>query len=255
MKIYIAIFNKKSIINKKNYTHIQLNSNINSTDDVLIKDNSGDNISAKNPNYCELTGLYWIWKNSKEKIVGLVHYRRFFYKNSIIFNKKNVLSEENIEKILEKYDFIVPQAGYLIGSNIEKQYKEAHDINDLYKCGDVIKTIYPDYYDTFNKVINSNHYVPYNMFISEKKLIDNYCNWLFTILNEVEKSVDLDSKTSYNKRVFGFLSERLFNVWLIKNNFKVKQCPVYNVEIPLYKQILVSIIKKIYKVVTFNEKI
>lgn len=245
MKIYIAIFNKLPNINEKGYYNLQLGA-VNSEKIISpIRDNIGENISEKNSIYCELTGLYWIWKNIDDKIVGLTHYRRFFYKNPLIFNKKKILSEKDVINILDKYDIIVPQAGHLFASSIYKQYKKAHDIDDLEKCGKIIKEKYPEYYETFTNVMKSNCYHPYNMFICKKKIINNYCEWLFTIFNELEKEIDISKKDKYNRRVFGFLGERLFNVWIINNNYKLKECPVYNIELPLWKQEIISIIKKI----------
>ena len=83
------------------------------------------------------------------------------------------------------------------------------------------------------------------MCIMNKKNFDNYCKWLFDILFEVEKRVDMSNYTDYEKRLFGFLSERLLNVWLEENNLKLKELDVYNVEDSYFKQRLISIIKNI----------
>jgi hypothetical protein len=246
MEVYVGVFNKLPNIKSKGYINLQLGAE-NSTNNITdAKDNSGDNISHKNPNYCELSGLYWIWKNASNDIVGLTHYRRFFYRHTIIFNKNNVIKEEQVEKILKNYDVIVPEEGHLFKKSIYEQYKESHNIGDLEKCGQVINKLYPDYYDTFNKVIQANHYHPFNMFIGKKQIIDEYAKWLFSVLFELENYIDITKKDRYNSRVYGFLGERLFNVWIIKNKIKIKELPVYNVESPIVKQEIISVIKNIF---------
>ena len=60
------------------YTPILVGANKNSNPDHFVQDNEGDNISDKNFSYCELTGLYWMWKHSKSQNIGLSHYRRYF---------------------------------------------------------------------------------------------------------------------------------------------------------------------------------
>ena len=83
----------------------------------------------------------------------------------------------------------------------------------------------------YDKVMDSKKLYQYNMLIAKKELVDEYCHWLFSILFELEKITDISDYDKYNKRIYGFLSERLFNVWLEKNdNLKVKELPVNNVE-------------------------
>ena len=64
------------------------------------------------------------------------------------------------------------------------------------------------------------------MFVSHSKVVKDYSDWLFNILFELEKKVDLSQYDSYNQRMFGFLSERLFNVWLHHQNLKIKEVTV-----------------------------
>ena len=191
-----------------------------------IEDNTGDNISDKNANYCELTALYWIWKNRLD-VVGITHYRRFFCKNILNKYKKNVLEINEIEKMLKKYSIIIPEPMIVQQLSVLAQYNNSHYKKDLLKCGDIIKRIYPAYSDSFQYIINSKCYSQFNMMICQKKQFDSYCKWLFDILNQAEKEIDISDYDDYNKRIFGFLSEILFNVWLYKNKeIKIKRLPV-----------------------------
>ena len=62
-----------------NFLPIQVGKSISRIDIGIIGDDTGDNLSNKNKSYCELTGIYWFWKNRPiPKYVGLYHYRRYF---------------------------------------------------------------------------------------------------------------------------------------------------------------------------------
>ena len=84
-------------------------------------DHTGDNISSKNANYCELTGLYWAWKNLDADYIGLVHYRRYFTRKEVrsVEDKKNqILTGPEWEKLLSEYPVVVAdKRKYYIESN------------------------------------------------------------------------------------------------------------------------------------------
>lgn len=180
-------------------------------------DDTGDNISLKNRNYCELTGLYWLWKNNQCDIIGVCHYRRFF------LEKGRMLTKEYIEKTLNDYDIIVPTCGMVKEENVRKQYAANHYEEDFDICRDVISEKYPEYVEAFDIMAESKLLNFCNMIITRKNIFDDYCKWLFDVLFEVEKRVDISDRDDYQKRIFGFLSERLIKVWLIKNEYKVKE--------------------------------
>ena len=191
-----------------------------------VFDSSGKNISDKNKNYCELTALYWIWKNDDSQYVGLEHYRRFFCSKNLL--KAKPLSRNRIEKLLQKYEVIIPRKSRT-KPTVYDFYANSHCKRDLDICAEIINRDFPEYSEACAKVFNSNKSSMFNMFVMSKNLMDEYCEWLFKLLFLAEKEVDLSDKDDYQKRVFGFLSERLFNVWLNYKNLKCYYSWVYNI--------------------------
>lgn len=197
-----------------------------------VRDNEGINISEKNPNYCELTGHFWIWKNIKDAdIVGLVHYRRYFKGKSQDQGKfARILSSGEIEKYLKDYQAILPVKRNYFVETVRSQYIHAHHEEDLLALEKAIKKICPTYLPAFEQVMDSKKLHLLNMFVMKKELFDEYCAWLFPLLEEVEKTLDILKYSKNDARVYGFLSERLLDVWLIKNKIKYCELPVLNLE-------------------------
>lgn len=245
MKVSIYVATHKEASFPKNDIYIPLHVGAEGKNDLgYLKDNTGDNISSKNSNYCELTGMYWIWKNDDSDIVGLTHYRRYFFKNKFSKSLKNVILKDDIVNVLKKYDIIVPNKLYFKNKTVEELYTTIHNINDYKLCRNIIKKKYPDYLKAFDTVSNNNYLYSCNMVITKKEIFDKYCKWLFDILFEVEKVVDLSNYDDYNKRLYGFLSERLFNVWMLKNKtFSIKEVPTYNID----DSIIISNIKNVLR--------
>lgn len=202
------------------------------------QDNTGDNISDKNPHFCELTAHYWAWKNLKYDIIGLNHYRRFFdfYRAVPAFspdrsfvNIEAFLKEEyrfpNLEKLLEDYDIILPPKRHY-PYDVATQYAVFHLINDLNILKEVIRDLTPEYLEAFDTLMyRKNAYSGYNMFITHWEHFAGYSEWLFRILFELEKRVKL-SPYPDQARLFGYLSERLINIYCTKNCLKIKYIPV-----------------------------
>lgn len=202
------------------------------------QDNTGDHISSKNKNYCELTVHYWFWKNQKCDIVGLNHYRRYFdflrkhpkYAPERSFDEiHSFLSRPyvfpDMEALLSDCDIVLPSKRHW-PYKIATQYSIFHIVNDLNILRDVIRDLTPDYLSTFDHFVYSdNAHSQYNMFITSWKYFDAYSEWLFKILFEVEKRLKISSYVD-QARVFGYMSERLINVYVQKNHLKVKYLPV-----------------------------
>lgn len=183
----------------------------------FIGDNTGDNISTKNANYCELTGLYWAWKNLSADYIGLCHYRRYFTRSNPVNcekKKQAILSCNEWEKILEKYPIIVPdKRKYYIETN-RSHYNHSHYAKDLDITEKIIQEKYPQYIVAFTKVMNRTWAHMFNMFVMRKDYFNEYCTWLFDVLQELESRTDITKYDAVEARIYGYISELLLDVWL-----------------------------------------
>jgi hypothetical protein len=202
-------------------------------------DDEGENISIKNPHFCELTCHYWAWKNLKNvDIVGLNHYRRYFdftWKWPQFSADKHFITTEyflnqdynfpDLDNLLSKYDIILPVARHWRVSNTQ-QYGDYHIAKDWDMLRQIIKERHPKYMPAFEKTMDhSNKSVGYNMFITHWKHFDAYSEWLFDILFEVEKRVPpIDDPIQ--SRIYGYMSERLINVFCEHHNLTIKSIPL-----------------------------
>ncbi|MGL5051718.1 MAG: DUF4422 domain-containing protein [Fusobacteriaceae bacterium] len=197
-----------------------------------IGDNTGDNISKKNSYYCELTGIYWAWKNLKNQYIGLVHYRRQFKGNAknkeSLFDK--VLSEIEINNLLEKSDIILPKKRNYYIETLYNHYKNTMYIEPLDYTGEIIKEKYPEYYKGFLDLKNRKSAHMFNMFIMKREYFISYCEWLFDILKELEKKVDNSKYDSFHGRFYGRISELLLDIWIEKNKINYLETPAINME-------------------------
>ncbi|WP_195218197.1 DUF4422 domain-containing protein [Turicibacter sanguinis] len=223
-------------------------------DDIgYIGDNTGNNISFKNPYYCELTGLYWGVKNIECDYLGLVHYRRHFAMKVVKpweYKKKfnYVLSEQKINKLLIKYDLIVPKKRKYYVETLYSHYANTHYASHLDETRKIIEYKYPEYTQSFDKIMNRRSGYMFNMFIMKKDLVEQYCEWLFSILEELETKIDISSYSKFQARLYGRVSELLFNVWIEKNSVQFIEVPHMHMEkINWTKKILSFLTAKIFK--------
>lgn len=187
-----------------------------------LRDDAGENISALNGYYSELTGLYWIWKNVTDRdYVGTCHYRRY-----LINEQEKVFTRQEYERLLGEYDLITTRKVHL-NHSYHYGFSANHNIEALDTTGAVIREKYPEYYGTFEALVNGPDTYFGNMLVTRKALFDEYCAWLFSIFFEVQKRIDMETdEDAYHRRVFGFISEFLLLVWTTVRGLKVRECKV-----------------------------
>ncbi|MCU6202254.1 DUF4422 domain-containing protein [Enterobacter cloacae] len=199
-----------------------------------VRDSTGDNIAHLNSSFCELTAAYWIWKNSQEDVVGLAHYRRYFASSTsnLMVKGKRIASPEEMMNLLQNADILVAKPRNYYITSIKSHYIHAHHESDYTQLRDEIARQQPDYLSDFDDVMGGTKISLYNMFVCKKALIDEYFAWLFPLLFALEQKIAYQNYDAYQKRVFGFMAERLFNVWLHhqRNRLRIKYMPVVNID-------------------------
>ena len=205
---------------------------------TITRDDQGDNISTKNPYYCELTGLYYGWKNVDADAIGLVHYRRYFSMKSRKYIKKHgafgsVLTYDEATALLTRADIVVRKKRRYYIESLYSHYAHTLDGTHLDLAKEIINEKYPEYMPELVKVYDQSWGYMFNMAIFHKQLLDEYCTWLFDILQELETKIDVYQLDAFSARLFGRVSEILFNVWITKKQsegLSVVECNVIDME-------------------------
>lgn len=251
MKIYVVSHKPCDNILPADYEYIQVGALGKEHFYPLTDDIGLDNISALNYKYCELTALYWIWKNDKENdIVGLAHYRRFFTQNRFSSSINNYISSSDVKKTLLKYDIIATKP-YLTSSDVRHHFEESVRGKDIDVLRDVLTNMYPDYLYSFDDVMQSHETYLLNMFVCKKKQMVSYCEWLFPLLDAVDKRIDMTGYSTQEMRLLGYLSEFLFTVYIKHNKLKVKSYSVHIVGLSKWKQIIDKIKRIIGSIIRY----
>ena len=240
-KILVCCHKKDIMAVQEPYFPIQLGKTLTEVDLGITTDNTGDNISYKNLSFCELTGIYWAWKNLKNTdVIGLCHYRRYFDFHGICQSFKPYTTYPSSS--FSSIDLSVPNdviydayCGTIIiprkenyPTSVLSHFNNGHSSFDMYVVKDIIKKDYDDKFSqAFWKVLVINNKLNIcNMFIMNWENFDAYCTWIFDILEKAEKRIDITNYPPYQQRLYGFLAERLFNVWIYAERKRTKEYPM-----------------------------
>lgn len=190
------------------------------------RDDVGDNISEKNPRYCELTALYWGAKNLDAHHVGLAHYRRHF-KGA---GERGVLTGAEAAQLLAEAPVVLPtQRNYYI-ETLEAHYGHTFDPQHIQLLREALADRTPEYAEAFERQMAGTKAHMFNMMIMRKDLLNAYLDWLLPILVAVEARIDFTDMTDFEARAMGRLSERLLDVWLATNSIPYIERPAISLE-------------------------
>lgn len=228
VKIIVCCHKPGAVPKDDAYLPLQVGKAVASEDMGIVGDDTGDNISDRNSLYCELTGLYWAWKNLPDAdAVGLCHYRRYFdfhgkcsrWSNAVAvsesdFNTIDFTIDAKTAELLKPGRAIVARP-WRYRYSLMVDYCLNHSSSDFRILEQVISTTQPAYREAFYRTMYTNNRLyPYNMLIMCREDFDAYCSWLFAVLEQVER------QGVKEPRSLGFMGERLLNVWLAANKIK-----------------------------------
>lgn len=200
----------------------------------FLHDDSGENISSKNRSYCELTAQYWAWKNADADYYGFFHYRRYLYPD--VFEKRPYILEreptlalldklgyDHFSELISNCDMLVPKREDMFVT-VREHYAEAeyHRLSDLELAEKLVREMYPEYSEALDAYLSGTSQYFGNMFVMSKRSFFDYCQWLFPILEEFDKHIDLSCRTPQEKRVDGYIAERLLGVYITCNRERLR---------------------------------
>jgi hypothetical protein len=200
--------NRYSQTNQKNLLCGSANVDQSIKDELVLKgfyfDDTGDNISMMNVWLGDLTGLYWVWKNTKDEFVGTNQYRRYYddtQLDNLHYDDKTLYISEPVGfNHQSAYDQMIMAHGD-VGIKLLTAAASANNIS-----------IKPYMVEDLKKI---NYLSPCNMFFAQRNVFDKLCEILFEIIKELHEGskytlscIQPDNQT----RLLAFLAERILNI-------------------------------------------
>lgn len=171
-----------------------------------ILDNTGDNISSKNKQYCEMTASYWVWKNTNHDWKGIEHYRRH------LLVKPEHLADD-VDAILPLPYICYPNTMYQFRRFVSEEVKDA-----LFKA---LKDLHPNEYDRYCDILYGQYQYTYNLVVAKRKIFDDYCTWFFEITEYMENMGD-EVTDIRDTRALSYVAEVLTNLYFMYHSERLK---------------------------------
>ena len=209
IKIIISTHKQYNMPSDEMYLPVFAGSATSDLDLPYQRDDEGENISINNKYYSELTAMYWAYKNLKADYIGLCHYHRYLDLNGIK---------------IDNYKVILPKKRHYYIETVYSQYAHAHGNAGLDVAREIIDDYYHDYIDSFDECMKRRSLHIYNIFIMRYDIFIQYCDFLFNILFRIE------DRLGNVDRLYGYISERLLDVFLAKNNIEYLETGIIETE-------------------------
>lgn len=184
-------------------------------------DDTGDNISLKNPQWCEQTSLYWAWKNlPRTTYFGLAHYRRYLDVDT---------GDDAIDSLMADCDIVVSK-GLCCSNSLASGLMYLCNREDFWIFADTLVSMYPDAGDAvIDYFFNSNYLYPCSMFICRRELMDEYCGFMMPVLEETEKRL-LSGGYSRQRRAIAYMAEFMLGFYITYRKLRVKEAAICHTE-------------------------
>lgn len=217
------------------YLPLHVGAAVSKLDLGIQRDDSGDNISALNPSYSELTGLYWMWKNCDADYKGLVHYRRYLSSPSLARRLSKdpysrIASRQELLEGVQKTGILLPAKRHYVIETVRSHYAHTMDPQHIAAVRTAVENRCPEYLKFLDKHLaeRSGHIL--NMGVMRSDFFDSYCSYLFPLLEEIRQQVDDSHYDAFQKRYVGRVSEWLLDPWIAKNGLSYAELPLANTE-------------------------
>ena len=239
VKILVCCHKPDYVKDNDIYTPVQVGKAVSTVNLGFLGDDTGDNISSKNDWFAELTATYWAWKNLKNvDYVGICHYRRYFnfHTRGLLFSEYQIVKTEEIKdkdlsipdlrRIFTLYDVILPHEKYYPCTLFE-DYSHCHNSEEMRILLKVIREKFPDYYESSCNVLKNNKLMHYNIFLMPWHRFEKYCEWLFSVFDALDLEFKALGYCPIQRRVYGFMGERLMTIYAFHQRWKIKHYPLY----------------------------